>query len=199
MKLWMAKQELELGGKYLGTLRESNDILDDPVELRERMSQDGYLLLRGLQNPDTVRAARQLILNNLDANNQIDRNYPLDDGVIKAGAHGAFLGGSKALTRDPAFLHLVESPEIMGFFARMLRSDVITFDYKWLRLVSTGDYTGAHYDIVYMNRGTHNLYTCSTRWAMFRTRWDHWRSSPVLIGSSASKPPTVRWTLIATM
>ena len=35
-----------------------------------------------------------------------------------------------------------------------------TFDYKWLRGVPNGSFTGAHYDIVYMGRGTAQLLTC---------------------------------------
>ena len=162
MKLTMAKQELELGGPYLGTLRESNDIKDEPVALRERMAEDGYLLLRGLHYPDRVQAVRDMILSNLNENEQIDTSYPLEQGVVKPGARGAFLGGSKAMTRNPTFLELVESHRIMAFFTHFLRSDVLTFDYKWLRVIAPGDFTGAHYDIVYMGRGTHNLYTCWT-------------------------------------
>jgi hypothetical protein len=162
MKLQMAQRELELGSNYLGVLRDSNDILHDPVEQRERMDQDGYLLLRGLQSVEKVTAVRDMLLANLDANDQIDRSFPMEQGVVKPGGRGAFLGGSKALTRNQTFLDLVESPHIMDFFANFLRSDVLTFDYKWLRVVAPGDFTGAHYDIVYMGRGTHNLYTCWT-------------------------------------
>ena len=162
MILKMGKQDLEMGGKYLGRLRESNDILDEPAELRDRLAEDGYLLLRGLQNVEKVRAVRDLLLANLQENGQIDPGYSLELGVVKEGARGAFWGGSKALTRNETFLHLVESHEIMDFFANLLRSDVLTFDYKWLRLVGPGDFTGAHYDVVYMGRGTHNLYTCWT-------------------------------------
>jgi hypothetical protein len=158
----MGKQELELGGKYLGWLRESNDILSHSSALRARIEEDGYLLIRGLHHPEKVLAARRAILENLDANGQIDRRYPLMEGVVAEGARGAFLGGSKALTRAPVFLELVESPEIMGFFARFLEGDVLTFDYKWLRVVGPGDFTGAHYDVVYMGRGTLNLYTVWT-------------------------------------
>lgn len=160
--LKMGKHELELDGKYLGWLRESNDILSDPVALRTRLEEEGYLLLRGLHDPEKVLAARKAILENLDANGQIDRRYPLMDGVVAEGARGAFLGGSKALTRSLAFLNLVESAEIMGFFAQFLQGDVLTFDYKWLRVVGPGDFTGAHYDVVYMGRGTLNLYTVWT-------------------------------------
>ncbi len=162
MKLTIAKQELELGSKYLGELREANALLGDAAALHARMQEDGYLLLRGLHDVEKVRTTRRFLLENLNANGQLDPNYPLMDGVVKEGARGAFLGGSKALTRSPEFLHLVDSPEIMGFFADFLQGDVVTFDYKWLRVVGPGDFTGAHYDVVYMGRGTKNLYTCWT-------------------------------------
>jgi Phytanoyl-CoA dioxygenase (PhyH) len=162
MKLTIGKQELEMGGKYLGTLRDANDVLHDADKLQERIVEDGYLLLRGLQDTAKVRATRQMLLENLQESGQINPAYPLDMAVPAPGARGSFLGGSKAVTRHPSFLDLVESPEIMGFFARFLQSDVLTFDYKWLRVVGPGDFTGAHYDIVYMGRGTQNLYTCWT-------------------------------------
>jgi hypothetical protein len=162
MILTMGRREMEPGGKYLGRLREANDLLGDAAALRERMEEDGYLLLRGLHDPEKVTAARRSILENLDANGQVDRSHPLMEGVVAAGGRGAFLGGSKELTRAPAFLNVVESPEIMGFFANFLEADVLTYDYKWLRVVGPGSFTGAHYDIVYMGRGTRNLYTCWT-------------------------------------
>lgn len=162
MQLTMGKQTMELGGKYLGLLRESNALLDDPEALTARMDADGYLLLRGLHRVEKVRAVRDMMLENLQANDQLDPACPVEEGVVRAGARGAFLGGSKTLTRNRTFLNLVESPEIMGFFARFLQADVLTFDFKWLRVMGPGDFSGAHYDIVYMGRGTQNLYTCWT-------------------------------------
>ena len=162
MKLTIGKHELEMGGNYLSTLREANDDLNDMQKLQARMEEDGYLLIRGLHDVEKVQAARRMLLANLDQNGQISHEYPLDLAVPAPGARGGFLGGSKATTRSPAFLNLVESPEVMGFFARFLQADVLTFDYKWLRVVGPGNFTGAHYDIVYMGRGTQNLYTCWT-------------------------------------
>jgi hypothetical protein len=158
----MADRELQLGGPYLGWLRESSGALGHVTQLRSRLEEDGYLLIRGLHKPEKVMAARSTILENLDSNEQIDRSRPLMDAFVAEGGRGAFLGGSKAITRSTPFLDLVESPEIMGFFARLLESDVLTYDYKWLRVVGPGGFTGGHYDIVYMGRGTPAVYTCWT-------------------------------------
>jgi hypothetical protein len=162
MKLRFAERELELGGDSLGYLRDSNALRGNFAALRARMEEDGYLLLRGLHNVEKVRAVRRFLLEKLAENDQIDGNYPLEEGVVREGARGGFMGGSKVLTRDPIFLNLVESPEIMGFFAHFLQGDSMTYDYKWLRVVGPGDFTGAHYDIVYMGRGTQNVFTCWT-------------------------------------
>lgn len=162
MQLRLGEFEVELGSPYLGTLRESNDLLADFAGLRSRLASDGYLLLRGLHDRETVQSCRDFLLQKLAENEQIDPTYPTSDGVVRSGAKGGFHGGSKTLTRDPLFLNVVESERIMGFFAELLQGDSITFDYKWLRVVAPGDFTGAHYDVVYMGRGTHNLYTCWT-------------------------------------
>ncbi len=160
--LIMGKDEMELDGRYLSTLREANGLLDDTDALRARMAEDGYLFIRGLQDRDRVGEARRVVLENLEANSQIDPDYPLDLGVAAAGKRGSFFGGAKQVTHTPEFLSVVNSPEIMVFFERFLGGPVLTFDYKWLRAVGPGDNTGAHYDVVYMGRGTTNLYTVWT-------------------------------------
>src|SRR5262249_11392746 len=53
-------------------------------------------------------------------------------------------------------------PRIMGFFDRLYGEKCTTFDYKWLRFVTTGATTGLHYDIVYMGRGSQRLNTVWT-------------------------------------
>ena len=162
MKLMMGQDELELGGKYLSTLRDANDLMDDMDAIHRRMDEDGYLLIRGLQNTEKIKAARQVVLDNLKANDQLDLDQPADIGVAAPGKKGRFLGGAKQVTHTPEFLSVVESPEIMKFFEGFLDGPVLTYDYKWLRAVGPGDNTGAHYDVVYMGRGTKSLYTVWT-------------------------------------
>ena len=158
----MGEAELRLGGKYLGLVRDANDLLDDPDAMHARMGEDGYLLIRGLQDSSNVKEARRVVLEELARNDQLDRTRPLDDGVVAEGKRGCFLGGSKQVTHAKEILNLVDSPEIMNFFELFLKGPVLTFDYKWLRAVGPGDSTSAHYDVVYMGRGTRNLYTVWT-------------------------------------
>jgi ectoine hydroxylase-related dioxygenase (phytanoyl-CoA dioxygenase family) len=151
-----------MGGRYLGRLREATPLMGDAAALRARMREDGYLLIRKLHDPARVAAARRMLLRNLDANGQLDRAAGPDAARIAPGARGSFMGGAKAVTHTPEFLSVVESPELMQFFSDYLGAPALTYSYKWLRVVGQGDFTGAHYDVVYMGRGTLNLFTLWT-------------------------------------
>lgn len=157
----MGSRELELGGSYMTNLRESNDILNDEAALRERLREDGYLLIREFHERERVLAARKELLTKLADQGKLHPDAPLEVGLIGGDGRGsAFLGAAQ--DDKPELLKLVNSDRVMGFFDRLLGGPSMTFDYKWARAVGTGDSTGAHYDVVYMGRGTKNLYTVWT-------------------------------------
>lgn len=64
--------------------------------------------------------------------------------------------------QSPALKQLLYSGQMMEFYQAFLGGDVRPFDYTWLRAVAPGHGTYAHCDIVYMGRGTHELYTTWT-------------------------------------
>ena len=162
MMLPMGKREMELPGRYLGELREANALLVDVEALRGRMKEEGYLLIRGLFERERVLEARQQLVEVLAREGALDPEYPAMEAVVAPGQHGSFRGGDNDMTHAPGFRSLVESQAVMGFFQRFLGGEPLTYDYKWLRIVGPGSNTGAHYDVVYMGRGTHNVYTCWT-------------------------------------
>ena len=164
MKVQLAGTELEMGGPYLGEMRESNDLKDDSDRLRQRLDEDGYLLLRRIQNPALVLDARREILEGLREVGALESGTPLDDATIstqieaRENLPGMFELTSTLRSSD-AITRVAKSAEIMGFLEKFLGGPVVTFDYKWLRMVGTGSSTGVHYDIVYMSKGTQNLHT----------------------------------------
>lgn len=162
MKLTMGKHVLEMGGPYLGELRDATALVADMPALHECLEEDGYLLIRNLHEREKVKAARRAVLENLNQAEQLAPGLPLMDGVIAPGKRGKFWGGAKAITHTRAFLDVVESPDLMQFFSQFLAGPSLTYDFKWLRVVAQGNFTGAHYDIVYMGRGTTNVYTVWT-------------------------------------
>jgi len=164
MKVKFLNQEMEVGGKYLTTdLCESNDSLDDVPTLRRRIADDGYLLIRGLHEREQVLAARRGILEDLERRGFLKPGAPLMDGVVNPDSDHAAIDSAMSnrhLIRLPALLNLVEGRPVMDFFARFLGGEVRTFDFKWLRTMCRGPGSSLHYDAVYMNRGTADLYTC---------------------------------------
>ncbi len=160
-KLKILHQDVEVSTE----LRESNDILDDPDALKKRIAADGYLLIRGLHDKDAVLAARKQILEKLAAKGMIAPETPLMNGIFNPDypeptSTGSM--GNKALTQLPAFKAVVEGAPVMRFFKRFLGGEARTFDFKWLRTAGPGSGSPIHYDIVFMGRGTQELYSCWT-------------------------------------
>ncbi|MFH1070435.1 MAG: phytanoyl-CoA dioxygenase family protein [Candidatus Glassbacteria bacterium] len=156
------KKPIDSGSEKFGLLRESNDILDDCLALRQRIEEDGYLLIRGGIDRDVVLAARLEILEKLDSVGEIDRTKPLIEAVGSGASRRAetdqdsFLAG---LRSGEAVRRLAHGDDLRRFFTRFLDREVRPLDYIWVRTVPLGGFTGAHYDWVYMGRGTKNLYT----------------------------------------
>ncbi|MEX0774808.1 MAG: phytanoyl-CoA dioxygenase family protein [Phycisphaeraceae bacterium] len=144
----------------LGELRHSNDIVASPAALRQRMEEDGYLLIRGLIDPAKVQRARTTVLQYMAEHEGLEPGSRPLDGVM--GQYGKSVGlmGRKLITHHPDVKAVLESQELFDFYRGHFGEPARTFDYKWLRAVGHEEYTGAHYDVVYMGRGTEQLRTC---------------------------------------
>ena len=70
--------------------------------------------------------------------------------------------GKEDLKLLPAFCDLSGAREPFAFFERLLGGEVRSFDFKWLRVAGPGAQSALHYDVVFMGRGTKDLYTCWT-------------------------------------
>ncbi len=156
----MGNDLMEFPGPDLAELRDSSGLLDQPQALRQRLEDDGYLFIRGLHDRAKVLAARAEMIANLDRLGAIDRQHPLDEARLAPGYRGG-LGGAFEGT-EATRNQVLRGARVMGFFDRLLGASAMTFDFQWVRAVPPGDGTGAHYDIVYMGRGTPNLFTCWT-------------------------------------
>ena len=159
----IGETELQMNGPHLGSFRDANQLVDDPKALRERMTHDGYLLIRSLQKKEAVLQARRTILEHLRDQGALDPDSPLMQGRIAPdrGPAGGYAGDfyQRSLQSSHSIVNLARSKEIMGFFERFLGGPVRTFDHKWMRIKGTGASGGAHYDVVYMGQGTKNLYS----------------------------------------
>lgn len=159
--LRLGVRDLELGSSQLGVLRDATPHLGDAAALRARLADDGYLLLRGLQDRELVLEARRQMVHELRAAGIVDLAGSDLAACVVPGAPRP-RGLDARLAACPAFHQVVESERIRGFMTAMFGAEALTFSYKWMRVVAPGDFTGAHYDVVYMGRGSLGVLTVWT-------------------------------------
>lgn len=146
---------------FLQPLTDSTGLLEAEAwgALRSRLRDDGYLFLRGALPPVDVRAARMHVLRSLEARgSMLDPAQPLSEGVLleRCGLGCVpFMEGRNDLTHSPELLRVFEGEAIQRLFRGLLESEVVrSFDFKWLRAMPSESFSGAHFDRVYMGRGT---------------------------------------------
>ena len=138
----------------------------DPAgDLAEQLDRQGYLLFRGVHDPDEVRAARREVLARLVAVDEVAE--PAEDGIAtgrsrRAEAHpdlGAFW---KSVSEGPALRRVINGPRIAAAMERLFGERVAPFGFAWLRTMARGRASPLHVDHPYMNRGTSRLVTVWT-------------------------------------
>ena len=154
------KLELDTSPDAFGALRRSLDIVDDGAALCDRMRQDGYLYLPGYLDRAEVLNARAVLLDRLASAGCLEPGTPVAAALTRKDHTSYFM---PELTEDNPFLmRLLYEGRMMAFYTRLLGGEVRHFDYTWLRAVTPGSGTAPHCDIVYMGRGTTDLYTAWT-------------------------------------
>lgn len=126
------------------------------TQLRQRLDTDGYLFFRGFFDAGQVLAAREQVVHWLSSEKLLDERQPLS--AARAAPHADILcapeNGHFPLVRD-----LLHSHPLLHLYERLLGGPVRVYDHIWMRLVSPGNVTGPHLDVVYAGRGTRQLYT----------------------------------------
>lgn len=138
-RLAMGRGALVRGSDQLGDLRDHSALRHDPEALRAALAADGYLFLRDLLDREAVLAARERVL------------------TFEAAEPRTM--GNPAITHDPAVLAVLEAPQLFALTEQLYGEPVTTTAYKWLRTMRRGGCTGAHFDWVYMGRGSQRLVT----------------------------------------
>ncbi|QIN85177.1 phytanoyl-CoA dioxygenase [Rubrobacter tropicus] len=152
--------ELDLSPASFGPLRDSTDVRGDAEALRGRMALDGYLYLPGLLDRALVLEARKSVTDRLAKEGLTDPDRPPGDAVARPDSGLRF---KPDLAHDNEPLHrLLYSGRMMEFFGRFLGGPVRHYDFTWMRAVAPGLGTHPHGDVVFMGRGTHDLYTAWT-------------------------------------
>lgn len=160
MQVEMGTRTLDHPAGDLGELRDANALVGDADALRRRMAEDGYLLLQQLIDRDAVLEARRIILEHMAAQEALTPGRPVLEGAMPRDGKSVPMMGRRGITHHDALRRVFEGPELFGFFDGYFGERSLTFNYKWLRGVGNEGFTGAHYDSVYMGRGSGRLHTC---------------------------------------
>ncbi len=148
---------IDTSPEAFGFLEDSNHLIGSPDALREQMVREGYLFLPGYLNRAEVFEARQAMADRLAAEGLLDSAYP----TIECKAHPkANISFREDLAKDnPKLKKVIYGERVMGFFDLLLGGPARHFDFTWVRAVAPGNGTPPHMDVVYMGRGTKQLYT----------------------------------------
>ena len=154
---------VDLSAKCFGELNSASDVLDDREELHRRMTRDGYLFLPGFLDVDDVMAARGTVLERLANQGVLDESALLMEGRVRADAEELSFDANLA-KENPELYNLLYTGPMMHFYEHFLHGEIRHFDFTWFRVKTPGitNATPPHYDIVFMGRGTKNLYTSWT-------------------------------------
>ena len=165
MKYAMGRCEFEAESVALTLhLRESNEIGDDAAALRQRLEEDGYLLLRELHDRDAVTRTRESILRCLDARGALADDVPFTEGVMNPRYEGPanYSARHNDDLKTAELKALVYGPAIMGFFDRLFEAPAASYQFQWPRAVGSGGFSPVHSDWPFMSRGSSRLLTCWT-------------------------------------
>lgn len=159
-QLYCVNRPLDMSPEHFGLMTDSTGLLDDADGLRQRIDADGYLYLPRFHDRDQVLPVRREMMRRLaDAGNLHPDRDPMD-GIPRPELKMQF---HPDLAKDNAPAHeLLYTGRMMEFFRRFFGEDALHFDFTWVRAVAPGPATPIHSDIVYMGRGTHQLYTVWT-------------------------------------
>ena len=137
-------------------MRDSSGVAHDAAAVRERLKDDGYLLLRNLIPRAAVDAAHRRVADKLQALGWLDPGSPPELCVPAdpfphqaAGSVGTIPGigdWANPLTHEPPLLRVVEAPELVAVCERVFGEPSATYYRKWLRTVPCGEGTPFHMD-----------------------------------------------------
>lgn len=156
-EIFAGGRPLDVSTEAFGELRNSSDLERQPLALKARLDEDGYLYVPGFFTRTEITAIRASLTEQLATDGSLDPNYPPFEAIarpdLEMGFRPDIANGNKVLES------LIYGPKLVGWFESVLGGPIRHYDFTWLRAVAPGLGTSPHCDIVYMGRGTTNLYT----------------------------------------
>lgn len=137
-------------------MRDSSALLSEPDALTRRLAEDGYLLLRGVLDPEVVLALRRAYLAEFSA---LTTGSHTDDGSVPA--HGVAGHPAHAFVRSDRFASFVEQSSLAELAETLLGGAPRRLPRAILRHFTSSSRRSsrAHTDRAYMDQGTDRVVT----------------------------------------
>ena len=151
-----------LAADVRGELAESSELQDDPPRLRARLSEEGYVLLRGVVDRQVVMAARQEVFERLEGVGEI--LPPAGEGIASGESLrreretdlGVFW---RSVSQGVRLRTATHGPEMQAVMDLLVGEQAVAHDYLFLRPGPVGRSTSLHYDHPFFARGSDRVYT----------------------------------------
>jgi hypothetical protein len=149
----------------LGSFRDSTDLIGDASSLRERMTEDGYVFLRGVSEASSIATARNEVFCRLADVGEIAE--PPADGIFtgrseRAELHDDLSSFWQSVSEGPALRRVTHGPTIQHVLDTLFGEPALGYDFIFLRPGVVGRFTFLHYDFPFFARGTKNVVTAWT-------------------------------------
>ena len=155
----IAGQRLEHGAHAFGELSRTGRS-EDPATLRARLVEEGYLYIPGFFEPADVLAVRGVLVERLAAGDWLaPGSAPMDAVAIPGVAIDMGVLSTELADDNEPMRRLLYEGRMIRFYEELLGGPIRHFDFTWIRTATAGNPTKVHTDIVFMGRGTTNLYT----------------------------------------
>lgn len=155
-------QETVVPDNLIGPLRDSTDCLENGVELRQRIADDGYVFLRSAVDRDAVLSARREGFERLVEVGEI--NEPAIDGIATGESRRRELAEGLGVfwqsVCNGTELRLVShGPQLVAVMSTILGEPALPHDYVFLRPGVVERSTHLHYDLPFFARGSNRIHT----------------------------------------
>jgi hypothetical protein len=153
---------IEIPAEFLGGLRESEDCLSSPEELRQRLDEDGYVLLRSVIATADVWAAREAILTRLAEVDEIAP--PVIEGIVTGRSRrlelAPDLGGFwKSVSEGATLRRVTHGPAVSNLMTTLLGEPAVGHDLVYLRTAAPRQALDLHYDYPFFTRTTDRVFS----------------------------------------
>ena len=156
-ELYSGGLRLDTSTASFGELRPSQEHIGDGAALRRRAEEDGYVFLPGFLDRAEVQAVRHSICESLAAEGVFAPGTLVDEAIAQPGLDMAFR--SDIANESDRLKALLYGPRVMSFFDCFFGGPARHYDFTWMRVIAPGKGSPPHCDIVFMGRGTPNVFT----------------------------------------